>query len=199
MRILFIHGFASSGRYKMADSLRILLRPCEVISPDIPFEPTAALDFLMEICEEQKPDLIVGLSLGGFWAQKLRGYRKILVNPDFYPDKLLRSMKGKMEYLSPRQDGATSFQITEEDCNAYEELEKTQFDSLDINEISLTAGMFADNDELVRQGPVFEEYYPGMGISYPGGHLPNFPQLKAYLVPLVSTPVSSRKAEFPLK
>ncbi|MBR5924976.1 MAG: esterase, partial [Bacteroidales bacterium] len=75
-RILFIHGLASSGKYKMADQLRILIKEAEVLSPDVPFEPSEALPFLQHLCDEYKPDLIVGHSLGGFWAQKLRGWRK---------------------------------------------------------------------------------------------------------------------------
>ena len=32
MKLLFLHGLASSGAYKMASTLRILLR-CEVLAP----------------------------------------------------------------------------------------------------------------------------------------------------------------------
>lgn len=185
MKILFIHGLASSGRYKMADSLRILLKPCEVIAPDVPIEPAAALALLERVCAEQDPDLVVGLSLGGFWAQKLRGRRKILVNPAFHPSLVLRTMIGEVKYLSPRCDGAESFLLTEEICRGYEALERTEFDGLDAQERTLTVGMFADADEMVRCGDEFEEHYPGQRVDYPGRHLPVFPELKAYLVPLV--------------
>ena len=185
MKILFIHGLASSGAYKMASSLRILLRPCEVISPDVPIDPREALALLRGICDRESPDLVVGLSLGGFWAQKLRGCRKILVNPDLHPSRLLRSKVGTMEYLSPRANGDLSFEITPEICDGYETLEADEFEGLDAAEIALTRGMFADSDELVRCGPEFELHYPGRSVSYPGTHLPNYPQLKQYLVPLV--------------
>ena len=186
MKVLFIHGLASSGAYKMASSLRILLKPCEVISPDVPVDPDEALGMLMDICGREKPDLIVGLSLGGFWAQKLRGYRKILVNPDLHPSRLLRSKIGTMEYLSPRANGDLSFEITPEICDRYEALEADEFEGLDAAEVALTRGMFADSDELVHCGPEFESHYPGMSVTYPGTHLPNYPQIKQYLVPLVS-------------
>ena len=89
MKILFIHGLASSGAYKMASTLRILLKGSEVTAPDVPIEPSDALALLEGICSREKPDLIVGLSLGGFWAQKLRGYmslRQISSQP--YPTTL---------------------------------------------------------------------------------------------------------------
>lgn len=185
MKILFIHGLASSGAYKMASSLRILLRPCEVVAPDVPIEPGKALSLLRGICSEENPDLVVGLSLGGFWAQKLRGWRKVLVNPDFHVSEFLLKNLGKMRYLSPRADGAESFVITEDICKAYKTLEANEFDGIDSAEISLTKGLFADQDEIVDCSCEFERFYPGRGGRYPGGHLPNFPQLKKYLVPIV--------------
>ncbi len=182
--ILFIHGLASSGAYKMASSLRILLKPAEIIAPDVPIEPDEALKLLKGICAERKPELIVGLSLGGFWAQKLRGFRKILVNPDFHVSRLMSEMLGEVEYLSPRADGATSFTITEDMVRRYREIESSEFDGLDDAERSITTGLFADADEFVHCGYEFEKHYPGRGISYPGRHLPVFPELKKYLVPV---------------
>ena len=185
MKILFIHGLASSGAYKMASSLRILLRPCEVVAPDVPIDPDEALRMLRDLCASERPDLVVGLSLGGFWAQKLRGERKILVNPDFHVSRLLRTRIGENEYLSPRADGAETFLIDEGICSRYEALERAQFDLLPSVEQDLTKGMFALQDEIVRCGDEFERHYPGRGTYYPGGHLPTFPELKKYLLPLV--------------
>lgn len=185
MKILFIHGLASSGAYKMASSLRILLKPCEVIAPDVPIDPDEALSLLRAVCAREQPDIIVGLSLGGFWAQKLRGHLKILINPDFHVSKLMSTMIGEQEYLSPRADGARTFVITEDICRRYELLEQREFDDLSEEEIGLTTGMFADHDELVRCGDEFELHYPGRGVSYPGAHLPVFPELKKYLLPII--------------
>lgn len=189
MKILFIHGLASSGAYKMASSLGILLKGSEVIAPDVPIEPSDALSLLEGICSSESPDLVVGLSLGGFWAQKLKGFRKFLVNPDFHPSRLLRSRIGVMEYLSPRRDGATTFEITEEICKGYEALEGSQFVGLDTKEISLTAGMFADRDEMVDCYDEFMLYYPFRGHRYPGTHLPNYPEIKKYFLPVIENEI----------
>ena len=192
MKILFIHGLASSSAYKMASTLRILLKGSEVTAPDVPIEPSDALALLEGICSREKPDLIVGLSLGGFWAQKLRGYRKMLVNPDLYPSRLLRTKVGVMEYLSPRQDGAVSFRIDETICQGYETLEKDEFKGLDDEEIALTSGMFADRDEMVDCFDEFQEHYPGRGHRYPGTHLPNFPETKQYILPVIENEISRK-------
>ena len=192
MKILFIHGLASSGAYKMASTLRILLKGSEVTAPDVPIEPSDALALLEGICSREKPDLIVGLSLGGFWAQKLRGYLKILVNPDLHPSRLLRTKVGVMEYLSPRQDGAVSFRIDETICQGYETLEKDEFKGLDDEEIALTSGMFADRDEMVDCFDEFQEHYPSRGHRYPGTHLPNFPETKKYILPVIENEISRK-------
>ena len=187
MKILFIHGLASSGAYKMASSLRILLKGSEVIAPDVPIDPREALNLLEGICRDELPDLIVGLSLGGFWAQKLRGYRKILVNPDFHISRLLRTMIGEREYLSPRRDGALTFTVTEALCDEYARLETTEFDGLTPVEIALTTGMFADRDEMVNCKDEFARFYPGRARSYPGTHLPNYPEIKKYILPVIES------------
>ena len=192
MKVLFIHGLASSGAYKMASSLRILLKGSEVIAPDVPIEPTEALNLLEGICRDERPDLIVGLSLGGFWAQKLRGYRKILVNPDFHISRLLRTMTGEREYLSPRRDGALTFTVTEALCDEYARLESVEFDGLASEEVALTTGMFADRDEMVNCKDEFETYYPGRSRSYPGTHLPNYPEIKKYILPVIEYEVSDK-------
>lgn len=173
----------------MASSLRILLKGSEVIAPDVPIEPSEALRLLNEICSSENPDLVTGLSLGGFWAQKLRGRRKILINPDLHPSRLLRTKIGEMKYLSPRKDGAESFFISEALCNEYETLENIEFDGLTPEETALSTGIFADNDELVRCGPEFERFYPGRAHYYPGTHLPNYPELKAYIIPIIENEV----------
>ena len=183
MRLLFIHGFASSGAYKAADALRILCRPCEVLAPDVPIEPHEALAMLTRQCREFRPDVVVGLSLGGFWAQKLHGLPKVLINPDLHVSTFLRTRLGTNAYLSPRHDGETTFEVTADQCEAYHELELTEYDDLTPEEIHRTTGLFATNDELIHCHDVFEAHYPHRAFWYPGTHLPNFGELRQHIVP----------------
>ena len=188
-KILFIHGLASSGAYKTTATLHSLLRPCEVIAPDVPIDPAEALPMLRRLCDAEQPDLIVGLSLGAFWAQKLRGWRKVCINPDLHVSRLLRTMVGEQPYLSPRRDGATTFLVTPAICDAYEQIEARQFDAfddllmpLDERERALTTGLFADHDEIVHCHDEFLLHYPLTTHVYPGTHLPTFRELKQYMV-----------------
>ncbi|MEE3390789.1 MAG: YqiA/YcfP family alpha/beta fold hydrolase [Candidatus Cryptobacteroides sp.] len=185
MKILFIHGLASSGAYKMATSLRILLKDTEVIAPDVPIRLQDAINLLEDICLRENPGLTIGLSWGGFLAQKLRGRRKMLINPDLGISRMLRTKIGEQKYLSPRKNGEKTFTITEGICNEYAEAEISQYASLTQEEVSMTTGIFALNDELVHCGPEFELHYPGQAHYYPGGHLPNYPEIKKHILPIL--------------
>ena len=63
MKILYFHGFASSGATGTAEFLRKLMPEVEVVSPDIPVDPVEALPYLKQLCEQEKPDLIIGTSM----------------------------------------------------------------------------------------------------------------------------------------
>ena len=76
-----------------------------------------------------------------------------------------------------------STDATEAICDRFEALERTQFDGLDEAEAARTRGFFADHDEMVDCSAEFERYYPGRSIRYPGGHLPNYPEIKTYILP----------------
>ena len=186
-KILFIHGLASSGAYKMADMLRQLLRPAEVLAPDLPIDPDQALAQLRKLEAEFCPDLVVGLSWGGFLALRVPTRRTVVVNPDLHISRILREHIGPMPYLSPRRDGATEFLITEETCARYEALEA------DGTQVSWELlGCFAEQDELVHCADEFETLFPGRAFRYPGGHLPTYPEMKFHLVPAIRAFLTSR-------
>ena len=184
MKVLFVHGLASSGAYKLAEMLRINLK-AEVVAPDVPIDPDEALTLLRGLCVSEHPDLVVGLSWGGFLTGKLTGERRALINPDLHVAQLMRTMTGEVDYLSPRIDGAKSFTITEALCDRYEALEGALADPDQV------LGLFAENDELVHCHDEFAARYPGRGIKYPGKHLPTFPEVKKFIAPALLAYVES--------
>ncbi len=179
-KILFIHGLASSGAYKMADMLRQLLRPAEVVAPDLPIDPDHALTELDTLYNEEKPDLVVGLSWGGFLALRLEAAKTVVINPDLDISVLLREHIGPMEYLSPRRNGELSFLITEEICQKYELLENGA-----LKADRAVLGCFGEQDTLVHCADKFESIFPGRAFRYPGGHLPAYPEMKFHIVPAI--------------
>lgn len=85
-----IHGFSSSGGNTKHAFLRSVFPGEMILSPDLPVEPRAAIRELESIVEKYKgePILLVGSSLGGFYAYYLSakyGCHAVLLNPSLMP------------------------------------------------------------------------------------------------------------------
>lgn len=169
MKILYIHGLSSSGSSGTADTLRRFLPDDIIFSPDLPVESQEALTMLKELVEREQIDLVIGTSMRGMFAQKLRGYKKILVNPSFHVSRSMRCKLGTNEFFSPRADGATHYEITEELCDRYEELEKGQFDGITDEERAITLGLFGLSDDVVDCSAEYERHYTRYS-TFHGGH-----------------------------
>ena len=76
-KVLYVHGFASSGQSGTVTRIREVLTQATVIAPDIPIHPEEAITLLNKVCENEKPDLIIGTSMGGMYAEMLRGYDRL--------------------------------------------------------------------------------------------------------------------------
>lgn len=159
MKILYIHGLSSSGASSTADRLRNLLPNDKIFSPDLPIEPQEALQMLKQLVEKENIDLVIGTSMGGMFAQKLRGFHKILVNPAFHVSEFMRKNLGVNKFLNIRADGATHYEITEDLCNKYEALERNQFYDLAIKESYNTLALFGTEDDLVDCSSEYKIYY----------------------------------------
>lgn len=81
------------------------------MSPDLPIQPQEALTMLIELCELYNPELIIGTSMGGMFAQQLRGYKKILINPAFHVSEFMRTQLGVHDFLNQRKNGETKYEI----------------------------------------------------------------------------------------
>ena len=73
-KILYIHGLSSSGASSTAQKLRENLPDFNVLSPDLPIHPDEALALLHSVCEAEKPQILIGTSMGGMLAQQIRGF-----------------------------------------------------------------------------------------------------------------------------
>ena len=97
--------------------------------------------------------------MGGMFAQKLRGYPKLLINPAFHVSGFMKKNIGMLPFLNPRKDGVSQFEITEQLCADYEQLETTQFMNLDDFEKNNTFGLFGKYDMLVNCSNEFIQNY----------------------------------------
>ena len=171
-KILYLHGFASSGASGTVELLRKWFwdrvepsRRAVVVAPDIPLDPLVAEKTLEALAYDEMPDLVIGTSMGGMYAQMLHGFTRICVNPAFWISRKYDILYvGKHKWLNRRKDGETEFHVTKETVARFQELESRQFDGIDDDDRMLCHGLFGDEDTLV--GPesraAFEEDYPGM-------------------------------------
>ena len=183
-KIIYIHGLSSSGMSSTATNLRALLPECEVLSPDLPIAPDKAYDMLCRLCNEEQPRLLIGTSMGGMFAQQVRGYRKILVNPAFHVSAFMRTQLGIREFLNPRQDGATHYEITPDLCDAYQRMEENQFAGISDFDRENTYALFGTNDTLVHGFEEYTEHYQH-ATWFEGEHRLNPDVTKAVVVPLI--------------
>ena len=186
-KILYVHGFASSGASGTVKSLRILLPNAEIIAPDLPVSPLKAMALLHEICDTQKPDLIIGTSMGGFYAEQLYGFYRILVNPAFQMGETLKSLHGlgKQKWLNPRQDGETEFWVSQDITDEFKQVMKNSFSKIDVEEHrNLVYGLFGDKDPLVHTFDMFAGKYMN-AVTFDGEHRLNDSILQNSVIPVI--------------
>ena len=153
-KILYLHGFASSGQNGTVKTLRTLLPQTEIVAPDIPVEPAEAMEMLRGLCESEKPDLIIGTSMGAMYCEQLNGYWRILVNPAFQlADTILKNNGlGRQDYHNPRQDGQTSFLVNKALLENFRECSSHCFEHSE-EDAEKVYGLFGIHDNLVRLRP----------------------------------------------
>ena len=194
-KILYLHGFASSGASGTVSLLRRefweraeAAHRATVVAPDIPLDPLVAMPAIEQLAYDEMPDLVIGTSMGGMYAQQLHGFVRICVNPSFWMSRKYDALHvGKYKWLNKRKDGETEFHVTKETIAHFKELEEHQFDGVTDDDRMLCHGLFGDDDEMLSSTtrPVFDQHYPGMSHSFPGGHRMNADVVARTLLPYI--------------
>ena len=189
-KILYLHGFGSSGASGTVELLgRAFGEAATVLAPDIPMDPLEALPMLKKLAYAELPDLTIGTSMGGMYAQQLHGFLRICVNPSFWlSQKHDILFVGKRRWLNRRLNGETEFEVTKETIEHFRGMEAHQFDGVTEEDRALCHGLFGDEDETIfasETRPVFEQYYPGMSHVFHGGHRMNAHVVVHTLVPYI--------------
>ena len=187
-KILFLHGFYASGQCVPAVALREAFEGRAVmLTPDLPLHPKEALAFVRDLCEREKPDVIVGNSCGSFYAQMIApviGVPALLGNPHFKMTEFLKPRIGAQRYKSPRANGNQDFIIDEALINEFAELEAQQFQYCNPHSKERIWGMFGEQDTLAHFEPLFLEHYTN-SYHFPGAHTPTAQEVKTWYVPLI--------------
>lgn len=195
-KLLYVHGFASSGSSGTVMTLRRYLTGWRVIAPDLPVDPFEALELLRKMVDEEQPDIVVGTSMGGMYTQQLWGVPRIVVNPSFEMSRsLLFGKMGRNKYMSKRKDGATEFRIDKAVVERFKEMEKHQFDGVNDDEKRLVVGLFGDKDPVVHFQPLMAQLYGEERCRwFNGEHRLNDTIVKKVLIPLLGELVGDKES-----
>jgi predicted esterase YcpF (UPF0227 family) len=178
--VVYLHGLNSAGSSAKATWLREHLPDVTVLSPtyaahDGTAAPAVLRQFITQARTARPGDprlVLVGSSLGGFWAQYLAarlGAGMVLINPALLPDESLA------RFCGPQRNEATGevYVLTSEQVRAMARCRLSRCDPHVPTLVLLDAA-----DEVIDYR-VAESFYRGCGttIVYPGGshrfnHLP---------------------------
>lgn len=188
-KVLYIHGFASAGSTGTATLMRNHLYPkgVSVVSPDVPISPLEAQQMLRELVAAEQPDLIVATSMGAMYAEQLKGFRRILVNPSFHMARMLtfRGM-GRREFRNKRQDGAKDFKVDKQMIQEFQQVERASFAEVTPEEKVLVWGLFGTQDKLVNCQADFSKHYGKAQMQlFEGEHYLNDKVLSHVVMPLM--------------
>ena len=198
---MYVHGFASSGSSGTVMCLRRLLPDWQVIAPDLPVDPFEAMELLRGIVEKEKPEIVIGTSMGGMYTQQLWGVPRIVVNPSFEMSRsLLFGKMGRNKYMSKRADGATEFRIDKGVVERFKQLEKEQFAGIDEREKQLVMGLFGDKDPVVQFRPLMASLYGEERCRwFRGEHRLNDEIVAKVLIPLLHELLPERSNGYELE
>lgn len=99
--ILFLHGFASCGSGNKSLLLRQWFGADQLLAPDLPADPLAAIELAGQLIAEHPVDLLVGSSLGGYYATWLASRHllpALLINPSTRPYETLSGYIGRQRW-----------------------------------------------------------------------------------------------------
>ena len=82
-KIVYIHGLGGGTNSRIPNIFKSVVGDqYEIINPELPIMPLEGFAKAKEVVDREQPDLVIGSSLGGFFAMALPGlYQTILVNP----------------------------------------------------------------------------------------------------------------------
>ncbi len=172
--ILYLHGFASCGNSTKTAVLKAYFGEDQILSPDLPIDPVEAIRFIKRYIIEHDVDLLIGSSLGGFYASyfcELLGIKTVLINPSTQPFITLASYVGINQYWCSGDD----FEFTREHLKSLFEYAVGQPNNPELYLLLLQKG-----DELLDYVKA-QDKYEGATLCIEEGGNHRFENLNDYL------------------
>ena len=121
--MMYVHGFLSgangSKHKQLQDHFKGLYR---VIAPELDADPDKSLAILNEIIKRERPEIIIGTSLGGWMTLMCDSHdaKLVVVNPSTEPYVTLgRWLNQPQQYFCNRLDGEQTYTLTQEVLDRY--------------------------------------------------------------------------------
>ena len=176
MKIIYFHGFGSSHASGTVEILRRELVNDVIVAPDIPVDPV------------EKPDLVIGTSMGGMYAQQMREFKRILVNPAFTMSTMSKTFRtGEFHFFNGRYDGAKTFRITKDIIQHHNQMERLQFKNITEEQKETCWCLVGLHDKSVTNAEaLFKKNYLANHVQrFEGEHQLNEKVIKKVLIPLI--------------
>ena len=183
-KIMYVHGFLSSAASGTVKMLQDLMPQATIVADDIPVHPEEAMTFLRAMAERERPDLIIGTSMGGMMTEMLTGYDRVLVKPAFEMGDTMSNMTGRQEFQNPRKDGVQELMVNKGLIKEYKDITRQCFSQVTPEERKRVYGLFGDNDPVVHTFDLFHTHYPN-AIRFHGEHRLIDKVAVHYLVPVI--------------
>lgn len=121
--LMYIHGFRSGANGSKREQLQEhFTGRYRVIAPEVDADPDKSLAKLNKIIAEEKPEIIVGTSLGGWMTLMCDSSvaRLVVFNPSTYPGQTLSQWVGdELPYFCQRLDGIQTYTLTRDVLDKY--------------------------------------------------------------------------------
>jgi hypothetical protein len=176
LKILYIHGFGSTGNSQTVQGLhKVLGDEVTILAPHFSSELSTFAQIEQNIAEAKnylydfRPNIVIGSSFGGFIATFLNGRPRILINPCLLPSD-------RLYILSPN--------MSKEDKEQLKVLENSHdYDDEMCYEVY---GLFGIHDELFCYLNIFKKLYSQRrAYTMPCGHRIDVENIKNHLVPII--------------
>lgn len=189
IKIFYLHGIGSGANSNTAQQLKEYFsgKDVKVFSPELPAMPKDAFCFITEQIQREKPHIVIGTSLGGFYAQYLRGPFKILVNPAMRYTDIIRAVGfGEKPFFSPRQNGEKTYTVDECFIGQLKEISEANDPLLDSASREGTYALFGTRDTVVSNYGLFKErFYEAQAKQIDAEHRLSNQNIALDLIPLV--------------
>ena len=121
--MMYVHGFMSgTNGAKQRQLQKHFKGRFRVVAPELDADPDKSLEILNRIIEDEKPEIIVGTSLGGWMTVMCESgiAELVIVNPATDPyNTLSQWLDEPQSYFCPRLDGNQTYTLTQEVLDKY--------------------------------------------------------------------------------